>query len=123
MSGNQRTAAEIVDELYRITVEMTCKPGDADFLIESIDKRQELMDEYDRRRNSGEVMFATKQEQEQSAGTIAKIAELDKSVFGALEKLRDETKQKLKTSQANRKVLGYTDSAMSGPGSYMNIKK
>jgi len=81
------------------------------------------MDEYDRRRESGEVLLATKEEQEQSAGIISQIAEMDKAVYSALEKLRDETKGKLSASQTNRKVLGYTNSAVSGLGSYMDYKK
>ena len=118
-----RSAAELIDELYRITVEMTCKLDDADHLVESIDKRQELMDEYSRRRENGEVSFATEAEQKRVAGVIAQISEMDKDIYSALEKLRDETKEKLGAAQSNRKVLGYTDSAMSGPGSYMDIKK
>ena len=116
-------AAGIIDEMYRITVEMTCKLDDADYLTEGIDRRQELMDEYDRRRENGEVLFATRQEQEQSANAVAQITQMDKTIYSAIEKLRDEAKGNLSASQSNRKVLGYTNQAMSGTGSYMDIKK
>jgi hypothetical protein len=118
-----KDAAAIVDEIYRVTVEMNGKLDDADFLIERVEARQVLIDEYERREKSGEPMFATESDGQRMLDTIKQIMELDKGINAALERLRDEVKAKLSSAQTNQKVLGYTNSAMSGTGSYMDIKK
>ena len=124
MSGSSRRGgAAVIDDIYLLTVEMTCQLEDAEFLLEHIESRQALMDEIDRLRAEPEPLYASQQEKELSEGFIAQIIEMDRAVLNALEKHRDEAKANLAASKSTNRVLGYTNSAIAGSGSYMDYKK
>jgi len=123
MMNTQRKFADIVDDLYRLTVEMTQHLDDADYLVEHTDLREELAGEFRRLKEGGEPLFSSQQEREQVNGFLAQVAEMDKKIASAMEHLRDEAKQHLSESKSNQRVLNYTNAAISGSGSYMDVRK
>ena len=118
-----RNLADVVDDLYRLTVEMTLHLEDADYLIEHIDLREELADEYRRLCAGGEPLYSSVQEKEQTSDFLAQVAEMDKVIINAIERLRSDIKRRLSESKSNQRVLNYTNAAISGSGSYMDYKK
>lgn len=119
---NLRSKLEIVTEMLELTRRMLEKREDADFLIESIDKRQEFMDEYDQLTVSAGGDLTAK-EQDEIKRMIQEIIILDKTVNSALNRHMIVSKDALANSNNQKKVLAYTNSALSSSGSYMDYKK
>lgn len=118
--GKERGCLEIMNELLAITREMA-GTEDVDILFASIDRRGLLIEEYE------QVKAASPNAEEKNRQEIgrvkAEIAKLNKEVDKTLQKLYAQAKDDLKNSNAQNKVLGYTNQAMSSAGSYMDFKK
>lgn len=111
---------DIMRELLNITREMAGSE-DTSFLIASLDRRDRLMEEYDR------VKAASPESIEKDRKEIdrvkSEIARFDSEVGKTFHKLQSQVKEDLKNNNAQKKVMGYTSQAMSASGSYMDFKK
>jgi hypothetical protein len=121
--SSPRGAAAIVHDLYACTSDMMRYLEDADMLIELVEKRQALSDEFAARKNSGEPLYASDSVRAQAESYYAKINEMTPKIIKAMERHRDEAKTQLTSLKTNQRVLRYTNSAISGSGSYMDYKK
>lgn len=114
-----RSKIEIMSQLHNLTKEMVDKKDDADFLIASVEKRQDLMTEYDQ-------VVAMKLEDGSDADAIKRLVKdvikMDQGIAVALTRHRDQSKQELSRSNNQQKVLSYTNQAMSTSGSYMDFR-
>lgn len=114
---------EIITELLDLTRKMT-KSGDADFLIEAIDRRGELMAEYDALKASDpEASAVTEANKPEFSEMINEIIELDKKINKSLFSMYHEAKTGLQSSTKSNKILNYTNQAISASGSYMDFKE
>lgn len=121
MSGDQkRGCLEIMNELLVITREMA-GTEDVDILVASIDRRGLLIEEYEQAKAASPE--AEGKHRQEIGRVKAEIAKLNKEVNKTLQKLYSQAKENLKSSNAQKKVLGYTNQAMSASGSYMDFKK
>lgn len=119
-----RTKLAIMTELYKLTKMMVANQKDADFLILSVEKRQDLMDECDAfDLYHPDAATQTEADQLEFKRMLQEIIKFDATITEALKKHRTESKASLVTSTAQQKVLGYTNQAMSSSGSYMDYKK
>lgn len=113
----------IFAELLNLTRKMA-KSTDPDFLIEAIDKRGDLMTEYDTlRASSARAAAVAGSTNPQVAEMINEIIELDKKINKTLFSLYHDAKVNLKTSNQNAKILQYTNQAISSTGSYIDLKE
>lgn len=114
---------DIIIELLNITRKMS-KSSDPDFLVEAIDKRGELMAEYDRLKASDTQSVASiEKHKAQISDMINEIIELDKKINRTLFSLYQDAKINLKNSNQSNKILNYTNNAISSTGSYMDYKE
>lgn len=111
---------DIMRELLKITREMSGSE-DTDFLIASLDRRDRLMQEYD------SIKAASPESIEKDRKEIDlvkfEIMQFDKEVGKTFHKLQSQVKEDLKNNNSQKKVMGYTNQAMSASGSYMDFKK
>lgn len=114
---------EIITELLDLTRKMA-KSDDTDFLIEAIDRRGELMAEYDAlKASSPEASAAIEKNRPDISEMLNEIIELDKKINKSLFSMYHEAKSGLQSSTRNNKILNYTNQAISASGSYMDIKE
>lgn len=114
---------DIITELLELTRKMA-NSGDADFLIEAIDRRGELMSEYDALKASNPKAFAvTEASEPEISEMINEIIELDKKINKSLFSMYHEAKTGLQSSTKSNKILNYTNQAISASGSYMDFKE
>lgn len=121
---NERTGLEIIAEMLSITRDMSGHLSDADYITDALDRRELLMIEYDA--VTGATPYAeerTARDKPEIRRMIGEIMELDKTVNAALCAMRAEVKQEVASSNAQKKVLNYTNQAISASGSYMDFKK
>lgn len=120
----ERGGLAIVFDLLSLTREMAEKRDDTDFLIESIDARERLMNEYDHLKTANAyAQKALEKDKPQITGMIHEIIELDKTIDASLRAHHEKAKEDLKDSNSLKKVLNYTNNAVSASGSYMDFKK
>lgn len=117
-----RNRLDIINELHNITKQMVNRRNDADFLIESVDRRQALMDEYDstQQRKDDPTSY---EEQLEIRRVVKEIIKLDNIIADALDGHTKEAKKDLADSNKQQQVLQYTNQAMSASGSYMDYRK
>lgn len=114
---------DIITELLDLTRKMA-NSGDADFLIEAIDRRGELMAEYDALKASGSgASTVTEAHKPEISEMINEIIELDKKINKSLFSMYHEAKTGLQSSTKSNKILNYTNQAISASGSYMDFKE
>lgn len=114
---------EMITELLNLTRKMS-KSDDADFLIEAVDKRSELMAKYDALKASDpETAAAIEKNKPEISEMINEIIELDKKINKSLFSMYHEAKAGLQNSTKNNKILNYTNQAISASGSYMDFKE
>jgi len=102
-----RGFAEILDDIYHLTNQMAEQRHNPDFLIECVDKRQALMDEYDA---LALVYPEEKKAFEQNPAArdrVAKMLVMDRAVAKALEEHRSSAHQDVASANARQKVLDY----------------
>lgn len=118
----KRGRMRIITELYELTKEMEQRRDDADFLILSVEKRQDLMDEYDilRLQNSDEL---DERAEEELKRMVKEVIHMDAAIAAALEEHRRVSKKELAASNSQQKLMGYMSGAISASGSYMDYKK
>ncbi len=113
----------IITELLSLTKKMV-QSDDLDFLVESIEKREQLMAEYDAlKASSPAAADAIKQDKPQISKMMSEMIQLDKKINRVIDRLYDEAKKEVQGSVQNNKVLKYTNQAISGTGSYFDIKE
>ena len=120
-SPDTRTKMELANEMLALTKRMAQNLKDAEFLVDGVEKRQALMDAFDR----------ITQEQESAAPPnpqmlrtiFTEIQRLDTAITASLLQHREQAKARLANSNQQNKVLAYTNNAMSASGSYMDYRK
>lgn len=123
MSENTRTKLQIITELHDLTMQMTENLDDADFLILSMEKRQDLIEECNMldvldpelAKPSAEDMHAIR-------GLVDKILSKNIDISTALENHKAQAKDELAASTQKQKIMGYMNNAMSASGSYMDYR-
>lgn len=125
MSGaTQRTKLQIVTDLHAVTKQMLEQLDDPDFLIDAVDQRQDLMDEFDMLEISHPDLPAlSPQETATIKQLLQEIMGFDISIATALENHKSESKNALATSNQQQKMMGYVNQSLSGSGSYMDFKE
>lgn len=113
----------IMEELLDLTKEMLLKEEDEEFLIESVDKRQILMDEYDLVDARDDIPELSPQELQRISGIAQEIIKLDVQISNALERHKAKSKEELTASNSKQRILGYVNQALSASGSYMDFRK
>lgn len=121
-SVKERGGLEIISEILSLTRRMISKIDDPDFLVESIEKRELLMGEYDRVKVNPSAQAAIERDKPEIKTIIAEIVELDKKIEKALNVFRNEVKQEVESANMQKRVLGYTNKAISDSGSYLDLK-
>ncbi|MDL2232830.1 hypothetical protein LJC63_04525 [Ruminococcaceae bacterium OttesenSCG-928-L11] len=117
--GESRTGIGIITDLFNLTNKMIRQLDDPDFLIESVNQRQVLMDEYDAWRGSNSN---SPEEQDAIKGMIKEIVAMDQKINTTLTYHRNEAKKNLSENQNQQKVAGYGN--IGGlPGNHMNYSK
>lgn len=120
---NERSGLAVISDLLDLTRRMA-ESEDADFLVDSVERRDKLMDEYDRLKvSSPYAAEAIEKDKPEISRMIAEIIELDKRINQSLNALYTATKHDLEGANAGRKILNYTNNAISASGSYMDYKK
>lgn len=119
----ERSGLAIITALLELTRKMAAS-DDADFLVSSVGKRELLMGEYDRlKASSPYAAEAIEKDKPEISRMIAEIIELDKQINKTLNAFYTMSKHELEGSNTNRKILNYTNNAISASGSYMDYKK
>lgn len=118
-----RSRMDILADLLELTRAMLQKCQDADFLIASVNRRQELMDEYDELGSKDPESAESFSLSPQAKGIAEEIISMDKTIQAALEKHRVQAKSDVAASNNRQKVLGYVSNAISSSGSYMDYRK
>lgn len=121
--NHPRSRLDFLKQILDLTNRMTPQKDNVDFLLQTIDQRQELMDEYDRRQKQGDFPPKTPEEKAQLQAVAREILELDKALATTLNAHKEEAKEQLSASNSQKKVLGYINQAISSSGSYMDYKK
>lgn len=121
-STDTRSKLAIIKELHALTKGMVARKNDADYLILSVEQRQDLMDEYDLLDNSGGE-GESPDDPAEIKRLIQEIIGMDSTISAALEQHKIESKSDLANSNTQQKILGYTNQAMSTSGSYMDYRK
>ena len=117
-AADERTGRMIITDLYNLTSSMARQSSDPDFLMEGVEKRQALMDEYDawRALHPDEDITEIKQ-------MVKEILVMDKKINAALGTLRNSAKDQLTEAQSRQKAMSYAVGNVSSSGSYMDYKK
>ncbi|MDR2932631.1 MAG: flagellar protein FliT [Oscillospiraceae bacterium] len=117
-AAEERTGIMIITDLYNLTNSMVRQIGDSDYLVECVDKRQKLMDEYDAYKalHPDEDITEIKK-------VVKDILVMDQRINASLNTHKREVKEKLSGAQTQQKAMGYASNYMSSSGSYMNYKK
>ena len=114
-----RSAKELIEELLGLTRQMALKTGDVDFLLQGVDKRQTLMDELDKTTAGNPDSRKTPELRRM----VDEIISLDKLITDAMINHREDAKKEVSASNQQKRILSYTNQAISSSGSYMDYKK
>ncbi len=115
--------ATILDELYRLTNQMAEQRHNPDCLIECVEKRQSLMDEYDALALTHPKEKAAFEQDASARELVAKMLTMDRVVAKALEEHKASAHKDVASANAQQKVLDYLGKAHSSGGSLMDYKK
>lgn len=122
MSENTRGRLQVMQELLIITKEMVRLRDDPEFLIQSVDKRQELIDEFEAMR-AQDASPLSDEDLAETKRLAQEIAGMDGVITAALEGHRNLAKEKLVANANHRKVVSYLNKTVSSSGNYMDFKK
>lgn len=118
-----KTAIEILRSLKFVTCGMQNNLNDPDFLIEGINTREKLAQEFNIIKNAKPDIFYTDDAEKLEANDIlAAVADMDKHISQAIMNHQKELKAKLADNKARRKVLNYNYSNQAGI-SHMDYRK
>lgn len=118
---HSRSRPEIMRELLALTKDMANQRNDEDFLIASVDKRQALIDEFDRMEQEDSALPDDMRDKIRAMASEA--VALDRIIASALEDHYKRIKDNLTSNTQQQRLLNYTNHAMSSSGSYMDYKK
>lgn len=117
-AAQDRTGLLIITDLYNLTTRMSRQTNDPDFLVESVEKRQALMDEYDAYKADHPDEDITEIKK-----LVKEIIAMDKKISSSLTYHQNDVKRKLSESQNKQRVMGYGNQGTSSSGSLMNYSK
>lgn len=123
MSNALRDGAAIFSDFVTLTNRMVEQRHDADFLIDGVNKRQAMLEEYQAWAGANPD---SKAEYEQSPDTkqmLEKLLAMDKVITKALSELKNGAQKEVAASNAQKKVIGYIAGNISSSGSYLDMKK
>ena len=121
-NSGQKDGLALMEELYLLTNQMVEQRHDADFLLEGVEKRQELMDAYDRWAQLAPTDRTAFEKDPKARQTVDKILSMDQVIVKALEQLKLDVQKDSSAAKAQQKVIGYLGNAISSSGSYMDVK-
>lgn len=116
---DKRTGTDIITDLYNLTNDMVRQRDDADFLIEGVDRREKLMDEYD-----AYAREHPDEDQTEIKKMIREIIVLDKKIRASVTAHKVDVESKLAEAKNKQQLMGsYLNNMQSAAGSYMDYKK
>lgn len=118
-----RGFSTILDELYQLTNQMAEQRHNPDCLIECVEKRQALMDEYDALALAHPEEKVAFEQGTAARELVAKMLTMDRVVAKALEEHKASAHKDVASANAQQKVLDYLGKAHSSGGSLMDYKK
>jgi len=112
-----RDAGTIITELHELTQDMVKRLEDPDYLVECVDKRQKLMDEFD----AYEKANPANVDKEKLKVLVGDIIVMDRKINASLEKHKRDTKGRLIDIKRQQQE---TDAKATAPaGSFMKQSK
>ncbi|MGI6403296.1 MAG: hypothetical protein ACOX0K_03545 [Oscillospiraceae bacterium] len=118
-----RGFAEILDDIYHLTNQMAEQRHDPDFLIEGVEKRQALMNEYDALALVYPEERKAFEQDPISRDRVAKMIAMDRAVAKALEEHKASAHQDVAAANARQKVLDYLGKSHPSGGNLMDYRK
>lgn len=118
MYEDVRTRVTVMTELLALTDNMLGNRENPDALVTGVEERQMLMDEFDSLPDD-----LTPEETDEVRKMAKDILAKDKLISTSLSEHRSEAKKGLSANMHQQKLLGYTNNAIAGSGSYMDYKK
>jgi len=118
-----RDGTAIIDDMHILTTSMMEQRHDPDFLIDGVEKRQVLIDEYDEWSNKYQEQRAVYERTPEAKTIVEKILGMDKVIAKTLGEFKTVAQQNVQNSNAQQKVIGYLGGSISASGSYMDFKK
>ncbi|WRS26344.1 hypothetical protein U6B65_08255 [Oscillospiraceae bacterium MB08-C2-2] len=119
-----RNKSVIVQNMFDLTCEMIGHLEDYEFLVDAIDRRQVLMDEFDRVKNSPDFLSGMDGTRTaEVSNMLSNMRDMDKTVIQALSRILLEAKKELAANNNQQKVMGYMNNMVSSSGSYMNYSR
>lgn len=115
--------ASILLALHETTTHMLEQRHDSDALIEGVETRQHLIDDY---QHWAEAFPEEQAEFEASPDTkkrIEAILRMDQVIAKSLGEFKSEAQQNVKNIHAQQRMIGYLDRSASASGSYLDVKK
>lgn len=116
-AANERDALAIIQELYTLTEAMVQRTDDPDFLAESVERRQALMDEYDAYAKDHPELDKSSLKK-----LVSEILAMDEKINSSLIALKGVTKRKLMETKNRQRAMEY-GSNTAAAGSFMNYSK
>jgi hypothetical protein len=118
-----RDGGAILDDLHILTTRMVEQRHDADFLIDGIERRQTLIDEYE---DWAEVHPQEREGYERTDKAkklVEKILGMDQIISKTLSEFKAAAQQSVQSANTQQKVISYLNGSISSSGSYMDVKK
>jgi esterase/lipase superfamily enzyme len=113
-----RSARTIIDDLHTLTKAMVGRLDDPDYLVECVEKREALMNEFD-----ACVLAHPDVDKRAFARQIGEILALDERITPSLKQLRNTAKSKLGETKRRQQAAAYTASQRRSAGTFMNYAK
>ena len=113
----------IIKDLHILTARMVEQRHATDFLTDSVEQRQLLIDEYQHWADEYPKDRATYEKTAEAKRMVKKILEMDQVISKTLSELKTVVQQSVQSSSAQQKVIGYLGGSASASGSYMDFKK
>lgn len=117
-SPEYKDFADIVMDMYLLTNQMMEQRHQPDFLIEAVEKRQAMMDQYDRLAKQDPYRRKAYEQDPKAKDTIRKIIEMDQTIARSLEShkasVHNNIANVVSQQKAQKKVLDYLGGPRSG---------
>ena len=118
-----RDFSVIFDDMYRLTNQMAEQRHNPDFLLESVGKRQALMDEYDALALEYPAEKTAFEQGPAARDQVEKMLSMDSAIIKALEEHKATAHKDVASANAQQKVLDYLNKAQPSGGSLMDYKQ
>jgi esterase/lipase superfamily enzyme len=113
-----RSARAIIGDLHTLTKAMVGRLDDPDYLVESVEKREALMEEFD-----ACIMAHPDVDKSAFARQISEILAMDERINASLKYLKNATKSKLNETKRRQQAAAYTATQRHSSGTFMNYAK